>query len=148
MSHGVLGHDPTSRGQFSSLDRGAAENAGLVHTLLPYRCTDDYLDGILRFVRHGVAVGEPVLVAVPGERVELLRARLGALVVGVRFADMADAGRNPGRIIPQLLCRFVGEHRTGRSPGGQRVGVAGSVEVSTRSRAARGVETSRWRTVR
>jgi SAM-dependent methyltransferase/anti-sigma regulatory factor (Ser/Thr protein kinase) len=114
VNHRVLGHDPASRGQFSSLDHGAAEKAGLVHTALLYSGTDDYLDGILRFIRHGVAVGEPVLVAVPGERTELVRARLGAPAGCVRFVNMADAGANPGRIIPKLLCGFVDEHRRGR----------------------------------
>jgi len=114
VDHGVLGHDPSSRGQFSSLDCGAAEKAGLVHTALLYCGTDDYLDGVLRFIRHGAAVGEPVLVAVPGERTELVRARLGGPADRVRFVDMADAGANPGRIIPKLLCEFIDEHRTGR----------------------------------
>jgi ubiquinone/menaquinone biosynthesis C-methylase UbiE/anti-sigma regulatory factor (Ser/Thr protein kinase) len=114
VSHGVLGHDPASHGQFSSLDRGAAEKAGLVHAAMLYRGTDEYLDGILRFVRHGVTVGEPVLVAVPGARGDLVRAQLGAPADIVRFVDMAEVGGNPGRIMTRLLYAFSDEHRSGR----------------------------------
>jgi SAM-dependent methyltransferase/anti-sigma regulatory factor (Ser/Thr protein kinase) len=114
VSHGVLGHDPASRAQFSSLRHGSAEKAGLVHTLLMYRGREEYLDAIVRFIRHARAIGEPVLVAVPGERMGLVQARLGASTDRVCFVDMADAGGNPGRIIPKLLCGFVDEHRTGR----------------------------------
>jgi hypothetical protein len=46
--------------------------------------------------------------------VELLRARLGPIAGQVRFVDMTNIGRNPGRIIPGLLCAFVDEHRPGR----------------------------------
>jgi anti-sigma regulatory factor (Ser/Thr protein kinase) len=114
VSCGGLGHGPALGDRHYSVDCGAAERAGLVHAALLYRGTDEYLDGILGFVRHGVAVGEPVLVAVPGQRVELVRAGLGPIAGQVRFVDMTDLGRNPGRIIPGLLCGFVDEHRTGR----------------------------------
>ena len=110
MSHGVLGHDPASPGQLSS----ATEKAGLVHSVLLYRGTDEYLDGILPFVRHGVAVGEPVLVSVPDDREELVRAALGPPVDGVRLVNMAHVGGNPGRIIP-MLDGFADEHASDRT---------------------------------
>ncbi|MFF7402443.1 anti-sigma factor RsbA family regulatory protein [Streptomyces murinus] len=66
-----------------------------------------YLDGTVPFVRAALAAGEPVAVAVPGEKVALIRDALGAEREGVRFLDMREAGRNPGRIIPGVLCAFA-----------------------------------------
>jgi anti-sigma regulatory factor (Ser/Thr protein kinase) len=42
-----------------------------------------------------------VLVMVPGRKVELLRAALGADADEVSFADMTEVGANPGHIIPE-----------------------------------------------
>jgi anti-sigma regulatory factor (Ser/Thr protein kinase) len=47
---------------------------------------------------------------VPGGNVDLLGGALGGSVDRVRFADMALAGRNPGRIIPWVLHAFIEEH--------------------------------------
>jgi anti-sigma regulatory factor (Ser/Thr protein kinase) len=54
---------------------------------------------ITRFVRESVDAGEPVLVAVPAARLELLRAPIADLHDHVRMLDMVDVGANPGRII-------------------------------------------------
>lgn len=64
-----------------------------------------YLDGTVPFVRAAPAAGEPV--AVPGEKLALIQDALGAERDGVRFLDMREAGRNPGRIIPGVLCAFA-----------------------------------------
>ncbi|GAA0352901.1 sensor histidine kinase [Actinoallomurus spadix] len=77
------------------------------HPALLYRGEEEYLAGTLPFVRGGLEAGEPVAVAVPGYRLALLRAGLGAAAGGVRFIDMSAAGRNPGRIIPGVLRRFA-----------------------------------------
>ncbi|MGV9774941.1 anti-sigma factor RsbA family regulatory protein [Streptosporangium sp. NPDC003464] len=85
-----------------------------VHPALFYRGAQQYLDGTVPFIREGLAAGEPVAVAVPAPNVELLRDELGAAASGVRFLDMTEAGRNPGRIIPGVLYAFADLHPAGR----------------------------------
>jgi anti-sigma regulatory factor (Ser/Thr protein kinase) len=84
-----------------------------VHEALFYRGPEDYLAGILPFVRTALAEREPVLVAVPGPKIDLIGAALGAPAVDVRFLDMTRVGRNPGRIIPWVLHAFLEEHAGG-----------------------------------
>lgn len=80
------------------------------HEALLYRDDHDYLTGIVPFVDRALQRGEPVLVAVPGPRIDLLAGALGTRAVEVRFVDMTRAGRNPGKIIPWVLHAFVAEH--------------------------------------
>ena len=63
------------------------------------------------FIRDSVAKGEPILVVVSEEKIELLRRELGGDPDGVRFADMMQVGHNPARIIPAWR-DFVAEHAT------------------------------------
>jgi len=81
------------------------------HPALFYRGIDEYLTGTLSFVEEGLAAGEPVAVAVPGAKLELLRAGLGDSAAQVRLVDMTWAGRNPGRILPGVLLAFADDHR-------------------------------------
>lgn len=78
------------------------------HPALLYRADDEFLRGTLGFARAALAAGNPVLAAVPEPRLGLLRAELGD--ADVRLIDMADAGRNPGRILPFVLNAFADEH--------------------------------------
>jgi anti-sigma regulatory factor (Ser/Thr protein kinase) len=80
----------------------AAEQA-FVHPALFYQGPWEYLAGTVPFVREGLAGGEPVAVAVPGPRLRLLRDELGGDAERVRWLDMTEAGRNPGRIIAEVL---------------------------------------------
>src|SRR4051794_6898829 len=82
-----------------------------VHPALFYRGEEEYLDGTVSFVRDGLKAGEPVAVAVPGPNLAILRAALGEDAADVRFLDMTEAGRNPGRIIPKVLRGFADAHR-------------------------------------
>ncbi|MFD5640157.1 anti-sigma factor RsbA family regulatory protein [Streptomyces sp. NPDC127077] len=82
-----------------------------VHPALIYRDDLEYVHEMTRFVSDGVAAGEPVAVAVPAARLELVRDAMGPLGDGVRWIDMARAGRNPGRIIPSVLRAFADVHR-------------------------------------
>lgn len=91
-----------------------------VHPALFYRGESEYLAGTLPFVRAGLAAGEPVAVAVPGENLELIRDGLGADAAAVRLLDMREAGRNPGRIIPGVLRAFADVQ-----PPGSRVRIIG-----------------------
>lgn len=85
-----------------------------VHEGLLYRGRREYLAGTVLFIRAGLAAREPVLVAVPGPNLEVLRAGLGDLAGQVRLADMTEVGRNPGRIIPGVLYPFLAEHEPHR----------------------------------
>jgi anti-sigma regulatory factor (Ser/Thr protein kinase) len=77
-----------------------------VHEALFYRDPAEYVASLAPFVETGLELGEPVLVAVPETNLELLR---DAIPGGeaVRYLDMADRGRNPGRIIPDVLLAFA-----------------------------------------
>ncbi|MFK0118520.1 anti-sigma factor RsbA family regulatory protein [Streptomyces sp. NPDC090994] len=89
-------------------------DSDFVHPALFYRGDDEYLAGTVPFVREGLAGGEPVAVAVPGERLDLIRDALGSDAAAVRLLDMREAGRNPGRIIPGVLRAFADAQPSGR----------------------------------
>lgn len=106
------------------MDRRATANAALsgeafAHPALFYQGPWEYLSETVPFVRAGLAADEPVAVAVPGPRLALLREALGDLAAGVRMIDMGVAGRNPGRIIAEVLRATVDAHP------GRRVRVIG-----------------------
>jgi anti-sigma regulatory factor (Ser/Thr protein kinase) len=71
-----------------------------VHEALLYAGVDDFVEGTAQFIREGIARGEPVLVVVGAERIERLREALDGDAQHVLFADMAEVGANPARIIP------------------------------------------------
>lgn len=97
-----------------------APSGTFVHPALFYRDDQEYLEGTVSFVREGLAAGEPVAVAVPGDRLRLIRDALGDDADTVRLLDMREAGRNPGRIIPGVLRAFADTQ-----PAGQRVRIIG-----------------------
>ncbi|WP_159765960.1 sensor histidine kinase [Streptomyces sp. HM190] len=88
----------------------AADRASFAHPALFYRGAEQYLAGTVPFLREGLAAGEAVAVAVPGPRLALVEAGLGADAAGVEFLDMTRVGRNPGRIIPGVLRAFADAH--------------------------------------
>jgi anti-sigma regulatory factor (Ser/Thr protein kinase) len=91
----------------------------LSHAALFYRSEAEYAGQITAFVQAGLAQGEPALIALPGDKAWRIGARLDAMPGELAFADMAELGRNPARIIPELRSftdkhagqrvRFVGE---------------------------------------
>src|SRR5688500_18605459 len=84
---------------------------GLDHPALLYRGREAYLRGVLPFIRHGLAGGQPGRVGVPDASLGLIRDALGrAAPAEVVMRDMSVAGRNPGRIIPDVLLRFADAH--------------------------------------
>jgi len=85
-----------------------------VHPALFYRGTAEYLRGTVPFIREGLAAGEPVALAVPGPNLRLILTELGTDAERVRLLDMTRAGRNPGRIIPNVLRAFVDAYPSGR----------------------------------
>ena len=72
---------------------------GYRHEAFLYSGTDEFLSGTVSFIRRAVSAGDPVLVLVSGEKIDLLRHGLGAAAEHVSFADMAGVGGNPARII-------------------------------------------------
>ncbi|HEX2104001.1 MAG TPA: sensor histidine kinase [Solirubrobacteraceae bacterium] len=93
----------------------ARRDAPFRHEAVMYAGLDEFADRMSAFIRDGVAAGEPTLVVVSAEKIARLRAELGADAEGVLFADMADVGANPGRIIPAWR-EFVSAHATGGRP--------------------------------
>src|SRR5689334_14035326 len=89
---------------------------GFDHPALLYRTRREYLAGTIALMTAARAVGRPVLVAVPDDNLRMIRAAIGD-PTGITFADMATAGRNPGRILPMVLFDFADRHP------GQRIAV-------------------------
>jgi anti-sigma regulatory factor (Ser/Thr protein kinase) len=73
---------------------------GFVHSALFFQSEREYLDSVVRFAADGLAVDEPVLVAVPGDRLAMLGPALHGARAGsdaeLRLIDITDAARNPG----------------------------------------------------
>ncbi|MFJ6483648.1 MULTISPECIES: sensor histidine kinase [unclassified Streptomyces] len=84
-------------------------SGAFVHPALFYRGQADYLAGVGGFVRAALAADEPVLVAVPGPLLDVLREDLGIAASEVTWTDMTDLGRNPGRILAALQ-EFADRH--------------------------------------
>ena len=82
---------------------------GFRHEALLYAGDDGFLEATLPWIRDAVAGGEPILVVISAARIARLREELGADAEGVTFADMADVGTNPARIIPAWR-EFVDAH--------------------------------------
>ena len=74
---------------------------GYRHEAFLYSGLPEFLSGSLSFIRRAVSAGDPVLVVVSAAKIDLLRRQLGAEAGHVAFADMADVGDNPARIIAQ-----------------------------------------------
>jgi anti-sigma regulatory factor (Ser/Thr protein kinase) len=73
---------------------------GFRHEAMLYAGERGFAEGALRFLRAGIARGEPALVVVAPAKIALLRDALGADAAQVRFEDMTGVGANPARIIP------------------------------------------------
>jgi anti-sigma regulatory factor (Ser/Thr protein kinase) len=72
---------------------------GYRHEAFLYSGLPEFLSGTTSFIRRAVNARDPVLVVVSSEKVGLLRERLGDESALVDFADMAEVGDNPARII-------------------------------------------------
>lgn len=86
---------------------------GLIHEALMYRSGPELTETVEAFVREAAEAHEPVLVALPGEMLERVRAVVGDGGADgrseVRFEDMRDIGRNPSRLLP-MMEDWVREH--------------------------------------
>ena len=68
---------------------------GLQHAVLLYDTDAEFRAAVADFAREGLAVGEPVLVAAPGPRLDALRAALNGSGDAVTFVDAQGVGANP-----------------------------------------------------
>lgn len=80
------------------------------HEALFYQDPETYVAETAGFVRSGLAADESVLVAVADAQARPLREELGVDAQRVEFLDLAEAGRNPARIIPAWQ-EWVGRNR-------------------------------------
>jgi anti-sigma regulatory factor (Ser/Thr protein kinase) len=92
----------------------AGGDESLSHLAYFYDDERDYLSYLSALAIAGLRNAEPVFVAVPGRKAGLLRERLGAESHLLRYGAITETGRNPARLIPELMA-FIDEHR------GQRV---------------------------
>jgi anti-sigma regulatory factor (Ser/Thr protein kinase) len=83
------------------------------HAALVYDGPERFSDAVAPFLREGIEAGEPTMVAVGAPQIARLRADLGEAASAVKFVDMAELGRNPGRIIPAWT-EFVADETRGR----------------------------------
>jgi anti-sigma regulatory factor (Ser/Thr protein kinase) len=83
--------------------------AGVRHVAFFYRDPAEYRAQILRFARDGLAGGEAVLVALRGEQTRPLAAGLSGERGELLCVDLAEVGRNPARIIPEVRA-FIDKH--------------------------------------
>jgi anti-sigma regulatory factor (Ser/Thr protein kinase) len=89
---------------------------GFRHQAYFYDGLDEFVPGMASFIRDALVADEPILVVVSAEKIDLLTAELGGDAGDVCFADMAQVGANPARIIPAWH-DFVSE----RSAPGRRI---------------------------
>jgi len=83
------------------VDHGSdATRSGYRHAAVSYRGLGGFADAIAPFLLDGLDLDEAVMVVVDRPRIDLLRTRLGDAADRVRFTDIDEAGRNPGRLIP------------------------------------------------
>jgi anti-sigma regulatory factor (Ser/Thr protein kinase) len=85
------------------------------HEALLYAGDDGFIDGTLPFVREGLEAGEPMLLVLGADKIERIRGEVNGANGAILFADMADIGLNPARIIP-LWRTFVAEHGNASTP--------------------------------
>jgi anti-sigma regulatory factor (Ser/Thr protein kinase) len=99
----------TARGPVSGYGQEAFR-----HEALLYAGVDRFLEGTVPFLLDAARAGEPALVVVSAAKIARLRDALGTPAEHIIFADMAEVGSNPARIIPAWRA-FVEHHaRSGR----------------------------------
>ncbi len=82
---------------------GDAAHRGPDHTAFIYRHNPDSLASVASYALEGLRHGEAVSVCVSAPLASVLRQALGEGTPYAAYFDMAELGRNPGRIIPAML---------------------------------------------
>jgi hypothetical protein len=96
-----------------SMETMDTEQRGFVHSALLYHSQREYVDSVVGFVADGLTMGEPVLVAVPGEELALLAGTLwracDGLPADVHLTNITEVARNPSRL-GGLASSFAAEY--------------------------------------
>jgi anti-sigma regulatory factor (Ser/Thr protein kinase) len=77
-------------------DHGAAVR----HDAFLYDGAAEFLAGTLDFIAAAQASDEPVIAALDGSKIAILRRELGSNADAVQFFDIRELGSNPARLIP------------------------------------------------
>ncbi len=96
----MAGHPAGVTQQLTDRRAGSARVGGLNHTALLYGDDGEYRAGLAEFARAAAAAGAPMQMVLPWQRVQVARGALATLPLRAVLDDMADAGRNPARLIP------------------------------------------------
>ena len=85
------------------------EPGGYSHEAFLYQGPAEFLAGVLSFLDPAARAGQPALVLLPADQLDLVRRELAAGAATVEYADITEAGANPGRLIG-VWRRFVASH--------------------------------------
>jgi anti-sigma regulatory factor (Ser/Thr protein kinase) len=97
------------------------------HSAFLYRTQQEYLDALLPFISDAAKADHAVLVASPAPNLAVLAEGLGQVGPNVVMTDMVEVGRNPSRILGEVLSTFVDKHA------GQPVRIVGESMWPSRS---------------
>jgi anti-sigma regulatory factor (Ser/Thr protein kinase) len=84
--------------------------AAFTHSAFLYRTPQEFLDCLGPFILDALTADQAVLVALPGPQLAAVAERLGRSAADVTMTDMTEAGRNPSRILGELLSGFAAKH--------------------------------------
>lgn len=103
--------------EFSAYSPGSLRkrSTGYCHEALLYAGESEFVESTSAFIREGLEAEEPALVVVGARKVDLLKQALGPDATSVQFADMAELGVNPARIIPAWQA-FLDDHASDGGP--------------------------------
>jgi anti-sigma regulatory factor (Ser/Thr protein kinase) len=88
------------------------EPAGYSHEAFLYPGEPEFLAGVLSFLEPAIRAGRPALLLLTADKLDLVRRAVPAGAAEVEYADITEAGANPGRLIG-VWRRFAGGSRSG-----------------------------------
>ncbi|MFF1439102.1 anti-sigma factor RsbA family regulatory protein [Streptomyces sp. NPDC058295] len=103
----------------SSRPPAAPSGTGYRHELYPYCGRGEFIEGTLGFIQEALDAGEAVVVAVPQDKVSLLRAQITD-DAAVRYVDTTLTAHHPGRLIgawQEWIKEYVSQGRPVRGIG-------------------------------
>ena len=85
------------------------EPGGYSHEAFLYPGRAGFLAGVLSFLDPAIRAGQPALVLLPPDQLDQVRRELPADAATTEYADVTEAGANPGRLIGAWR-RFAASH--------------------------------------